>query len=349
MNAISCSGPAASARPLVHIGYPKTASTWLQEAFFPYVANAGLVPKSRVVETFMEVGALSFDPDRARRRLSAAVPGRMIVSFENLSGYPHNGGGMGAMSKDLAYRLRAALPDADIVVFIRRQPDILAASYAQYVRQGGTHSADRYLFPRDYKSHRHTRPDKNPRFELAHFAYLPLLQLYRRLFGRDRVHVYLYEAFSADRAGFVRELCRELDLDCPAVPASRKPRNVSPPASVLQVVRRINLFTAGRVLDKSHLVHVPGAYWLGRGAGRALAELLGNAPRRGLAGLLRDRRINQVGEYYAATNRRLATEFALPLERYGYPLGGAGDTEPGGASLDRADRELLGVDRELLG
>lgn len=71
-----------STRALLHIGYPKSASTWLQTVFFPRVENASLVPKSTMIEAFMEPGALSFDADVARRRLRAAARGRMILSFE---------------------------------------------------------------------------------------------------------------------------------------------------------------------------------------------------------------------------------------------------------------------------
>lgn len=336
-------------RPIVHIGYPKSASTWLQEVFFPRVDNASLVQKSAVIETFMEAGALSFDPDAARRRLRAADPGRMILSFENLSGYPHNGGVMGALSKDLACRLHGTLPDADVVVFIRRQTDILAASYAQYVKQGGTHPPDRYLFPRDYRSRQHTRPDKNPRFELEHFAYLPLLRLYRRLFGRDRLHVFLYEAFNADQAGFIRDFCARLDLQCTHPLAFRQYCNVSPTAPVLQVVRRINLFTAGRVLDKSPLIHIPGAYWLGRGIGRLLSRLLSQTRRRGLSGLLPEHRIRQIEEYYAESNRQLAAEFDLPLAQHGYPLHGIGKSMPDSTPLDSLSSDALGDDHGLMG
>lgn len=333
-------------RPLIHIGYPKSASTWLQEAFFPHVDNANLVPKSAVVETFMEAGALSFDPDGARRRLRAVAPGRMLLSFENLSGYPHNGGMRGALSKDLACRLHRTLPDADVVALIRRQTDILAASYAQYVKQGGTHPPDRYLFPRDYRSHQHTRPDKNPRFELDHFAYLPLLQLYRRLFGRDRVHVFLYEAFNADQAAFIRDFCARLDLRCPHPLATHHYRNSSPPAPVLRLVRSVNLFTAGRVLDKSRVIHIPGAYWLGRGIGRVLSRLLAHTRRNGLSGLLPEHRVRQIEEYYAASNVQLAAEFDLPLAQYGYALHGIANSTAVRPRLD--DLEPLDGERELM-
>jgi hypothetical protein len=148
-----------------------------------------------------------------------------------------------------------------------------------------------------------------------------LLRLYRQLFGRQRIHVYLYEAFKADRRGFVRALCRQLELDYPDVPTVDGPRNASLPAAALPVVRRINFFTAGRVLDKNHIVHIPGAFWLGRGVGRVASRL--SATHRGsdLSALIPERRMRQIEAYYSESNRYLAAEFGLPLAEYGYPLG----------------------------
>jgi len=307
-------------RPLVHIGYHKTASTWLQEAVLPFAREATLAPRDTAIRVLLEPNALTFDADAARRRLQA--DNRLIVSLEGLSGYLHNGGMHGALSRDIARRLKAVLPDADIVVLIRRQPAILAASYAQYVRYGGTHSPERYLFPERFKSLKHTRRDKNPRFDLDHFAYLPLLRLYRDLFGRDRVHVYLYEAFKGGPRAFLQDFCgrHELDIDTAAPGPGTPPRNRSLPPAALSVVRRINLFTAGRVLDKTHLAHLPGAFWLGRGVGRLLTGMLAGDRGSDLGRLMPAARVREIERRYAAGNRALAQEFDLPLERYGYPL-----------------------------
>lgn len=314
-------------RPLVHIGYHKTATTWLQKAYFPSVRNASLVSRCAAVEAFLEVGALQFDPDQARRRIQGPAEERLILSLEGLSGYLHNGGMTGALSKDIAHRLRGTLPDADIVVFIRRQPDILAASYAQYVRYGGSHALERYLFPTEHKSLKHTRRDKSPRFELDHFAYLPLLRLYRELFGRDRVHVYLYEVFRSDCDNFVEAFSRRFDLDCSERPEAREPHNPSLSPAALAVVRRINLLTAARVHDKSHVAHIPGMFWLGRGVGRALSRLFPAARGSDLSRLASPALVRRIEDYYAETNRHLAAEFDLPLARYGYPVAAA-DTVP---------------------
>jgi len=301
----------------------------MQRTCFPAVRNAELVPRAVAIDAFIEVGALHFDPAAARRRIRAAAPRRPIVSLETLSGYLHNGGLAGALSKDLAHRLYATLPDADVVVFIRRQQDVLAASYAQYVRYGGSHSLERYLFPRNYKSLKHTRRDKNPRFEMDHFAYLPLLRLYRELFGKNRVHVYLFEVFRSDRYAFVRDFSTRFNLDCGTVPETGAPHNRSLSPQALAVVRWINLFTAGRVLDKSHILHIPGMFWVGRGIGRGLSRLL---PARGgsdLSRLASDDLVQRVRDYYSESNRYLAAEFDLPLAEHGYPVqGGEPSTRP---------------------
>ena len=54
-----------------------------------------------------------------------------------------SGGGLGGLlSKEVAHRLKESFPDATILVFVRSQPRIIAAAYAQYVKGGGTYSPD---------------------------------------------------------------------------------------------------------------------------------------------------------------------------------------------------------------
>ncbi|MEA3064356.1 MAG: hypothetical protein QOJ27_795 [Sphingomonadales bacterium] len=127
---------ANSIRPVVHIGYHKTATKWFQKQFYPRVENAELVPRETVREAFLEPTALHFDPDRARAMLNGAGPGPILCE-EGLSGYLHNGGLAGCLSKDVAYRIRGVFPEARIVIFIKSQPAVVAGSYEQYVRGGG--------------------------------------------------------------------------------------------------------------------------------------------------------------------------------------------------------------------
>jgi len=238
--------------------------------------------------------------------------------MEALSGYPHNAGLNGSLSKDLAERLKRTLRDAEIVVLIRRQPDVVAASYAQYVRAGGTHSVSRYLWPREHLSARQYRPDKLPCFNVDHFDYLPLLRLYRRTFGEERVFVYVYEHYRADAEGFLRRFESNHGLERTGVPRIADTVNPSYPAWLLQVARRLNRLTARDVVDKRYWLHIPCWYRASRGLMEATARLMparGTSPGR----VLGARNLARLQSYYAEANRELMEELELPLDRYHYP------------------------------
>jgi len=306
-------------RPLVHIGYHKSATTWFQRVYYPAVANVAYLDRKRVIRAFLEVNALHWSPDHAREALDAAEGGRIVVCEEGLSGYLHNGGLMGCLSKEVAHRLHSTLPGADLVVFIRRQPDVIGSGYAQYIRGGGTRSPGRYLHPKRYLHGAERLDYKIPRFSFEHFEYLPLLRHYADLFGRDRVHVFLFEAFREDPLVFLEEYERRFDLRPEPRPDPTRGNNASYRPWLVPIGRLVNLFTRRTVQDKYYLVHLP--YWYsGR---RAVLETLNRLPIGGAgspACLLGAENVAFIQERYRATNRRLMEEFDLPLDRYGYPL-----------------------------
>jgi len=308
-------------RHLVHIGYHKSATTWFQQTYYPAVANARYLDRGPVRRAFLEDSALHWRAGKARGILEADDRRRLILCEEGLSGYLHNGGLHGCLSKDMVHRLRAVFgDDADVVVFIRRQPDMLAACYAQYIRGGGTYSVNRYLWPRRYLSHgAESRYDKIPRFSFDHFEYLPLLRYYVEHFGRERVHVFPYEALHADGDGFLDRFEARFDLQADRAALDGGRRNVSYRLWLIPVARLLNLFTRRTVLDKHYLVHIPGWY-SGR---RWILERLNRVPLGGppsAACLLGADNLDHIHGRYRGTNRTLAAEFDLPLERYDYPV-----------------------------
>ncbi len=56
-------------RPLVHIGYHKTATTWFQRRFYPRVAGRRYIPQPIVRRALLTPHALHFDLEAARRLL----------------------------------------------------------------------------------------------------------------------------------------------------------------------------------------------------------------------------------------------------------------------------------------
>src|SRR3569623_452287 len=112
------------ARPIVHIGYHKTATTWFQKAIWPSLESHEWVLRKVMLAALLEPPGMHCDPAEARRVLE--LDGRakpVVLSEENLSGYIHNGGLHGLVGPEMVRRIRAVLPDARIVVYVRNQPD----------------------------------------------------------------------------------------------------------------------------------------------------------------------------------------------------------------------------------
>jgi hypothetical protein len=132
--------PGSGATPIVHVGFPKTASTWFQKAFYPHVRSPRYVGREKLFSALIEPNALTFDPAGAVSTLGLKAGEAVLLSDECLCGYLHNGGIDGMVTREFARRIKAALPDARIVIFLRSQPGMIVAAYQQYLRSGGTYS-----------------------------------------------------------------------------------------------------------------------------------------------------------------------------------------------------------------
>lgn len=306
-------------RDLIHIGYHKSATTWFQKAYYPEVRNARYIHRDLVKRAFLEDSALHWRAGDAREFLELGASGSVILCEEELSGYLHNGGLFGCLSKDMAYRLHAVFPDANIVAFIRRQPDMLAACYAQYIRGGGTFSSRRYLWPQRYLIGAESRYYKVPRFSFDHFEYLSLMRHYVELFGRERVHVFPYEALAEDSEAFLRDFAQRLDLVRDVASPGGRRRNVSYRPWLIPAARLLNLLTRRTVQDKHYLVQVP--YWYS--VRRWILETVNRIPLGEPScpsTLLGSEIVSRINDRYRETNRQLAREFDIPLESYDYPV-----------------------------
>ena len=305
-------------RTLVHVGWHKTATTWFQRRYYPRVATHRLVDRAAVKQAFLAPGAFEFEPEAALRILAEAGPPPWILCEEELSGNPHSGGLLGLLPKEVAQRLRATLPDAAVVIFLRHQLDAIAASYKQYLRQGGTHAPRRYAFPHEGRRGFRAAPWKAPSFRLGHFDYAALVRCYDALFGREKVHVFLYEEFRADAPGFLDAFGKRLDLDVDPAELAGPRENVSWGRRLLPLARGLNRLSARNVADKFYVANLlPDA--LRRGLLEALNRPWLAGPPPDPRALLGEPLAAALQERFAAGNHRLAAERGLPLARYAYP------------------------------
>ncbi|MGC6330126.1 sulfotransferase [Rhizorhabdus sp. FW153] len=319
--------------PLFHIGYHKTATTWFQRALYPHVRNRRYVPQAQVRHALITPNALHFDPAIARQIVSSEG-GIPICCEENLTGGLHSGGLAGCQSKDIAHRIHASFPDAHIVIFVRDQVDAIAAAYVQYVKGGGTHGVDRYLFGAARLGPRAPERDEIPRFQFEHFAYDRLIAQYDALFGEARVHVYRYEHFRADRRAFMAHFARHHDLDIALDKVDFSVANPGLSVRLLRAMRVANRFTRRAVADKSHLVHLPGWYKLSRRAMRQIAASGWNGRSAKASDILPTSLIQSIRHRFRASNAWLDERMARQDRRL------AARPEPEAMAAGRADFDL---------
>src|SRR5438094_3185299 len=156
----------SAGRPIFHVGVHKTATSWFQKFFYPRVEGHRYINRRVVRGALLGKSPLAFDAAEARRQLGLDAGPPAIVCEEDLSGILHNGGLLSNyVAKEIASQIAAIAPDSRIVLFVRSQPAMAASCYQQYLREGGTASIRRYLFPEEYLFLGTVRPLKVPRFD----------------------------------------------------------------------------------------------------------------------------------------------------------------------------------------
>jgi hypothetical protein len=319
----------ASGGPLIHIGYQKTGTSWLQRYVFP---NRDLgfdspVAESSIKKHLVAPHDLAFDAGAVRDRYlpriqkleqEGLVP---VLSAERLSGDPHF---RRHDNVRIADRLAASFPEGRILIVVREQRAAILATYKQYVASGGLLSLDRYLRAGGSTPH---WP-----FELDQFAYDRLIEHYHRRFGPERVLALPFELFVRDGRDFVSRIVRFAgatsdDAVVAALPFGARENPANPPLYVA-VKRRVNPLLRHRLTPW-------GAIHPKKGAGRLLVRTLWNAADRAPARLnahveegMRAAVAGAAGDHYRESNARTSELIGIDLGDYGYDLPRSRAPEP---------------------
>src|SRR5215211_2730079 len=219
-------------RPLLHIGYHKTGTTWLQRHVFgdPKSGFSQMSGAQRLIA----VNAFDFKPKRIRRQMGRRIGEAQglvpVLSSERLSGEPQFGG---YDSELIADRLAAVFPDARVLVVIRAQTSMFLSIYKEYIRRGGAASLRQYL----------AAPDDGywmPRFRFEFLEYHRLIGYYQDLFGAESVMVLPYELLRTQPEAFLGQISGFVGTK--VVPPRVRSVNVSLSAFALGLKRRANRY-----------------------------------------------------------------------------------------------------------
>jgi hypothetical protein len=310
----------AMAEPLIHIGYHKTGSTWLQERIFAdrglgFVRPANPLP---IDEAFVAIDPFSFDPARARAVLddvlreaasSNAVP---VLSHERLSGDIETGG---VDSQPIADRLAATFPDAKVLIVIREQREMLLSIHKTELTFGTYRIARRWR-DRTITERRSAGPT------LTYFEYDRLIAYYQRLFGPDDVLVLASEMLQRDALGFASEVTKFVGLPAPTSVSTDR-ANAALPALVLELNRWFNKLVRALGLGDTRFEGPIEERLAKRGqlkVLRALAKITPRALSRPVEARWRAEVEATIGDRYRRSNQRTQELTGLDLGALGYQL-----------------------------
>lgn len=301
--------------PLIHIGFPKTASTWLQESLFQqpesgFCAPWGL-PSGEAIEQFVITNGFSFDPAAAREVFAPGLEEAQrrglvpVLSQETLVGDQVSGKYWG---REAAARIHATFPGARILLLIREQRGMILSCYREYLKNGGTASLGRYMGSRE------RRPGFGPICQLDYLEYHHLLDWYRQHFGAEQLLALPFEALRRDPQAVARRIVQFVGIhDEPEV--HPEPLNRGSRGFTLRLRRRINRFCKPPYFAAERLpLGWRLAMRLSGWCDRWLPEGLQQRAEAAFAAEIEA----AVGDRFRESNRRSGELLGVDLEEYGY-------------------------------
>lgn len=309
---------------LIHIGYHKSGSSYLQHMVFANPALPfGLLKRNHpmVTQAIRFEHPYLFDPAAVRSVLDQQcddmrAQGRVpVLSHEGLSGHIFAGG---FDSITNAERLGKVAPQARILIVIREQDSMLLSFYNQYIRRGGREKMRSFL--------RHTA-DARTHFHPAHLAYHHLIETYHTVFGPDRVLALPYELLRQGADAYVARITEFAKRDG-AVTAEAdlagmdKVINPSIPPTGIAIKRQLNRF-----IGRSDYGGINARPWKTIGASRSgkinsWLQVVGHKmPASWNRSIDEDYRAairDEIGDFYHASNAKTAQLTGIDLAQLGY-------------------------------
>lgn len=165
---------------IIHIGFPKTATTFLQTAVFPYLKNTKLVLGS---ETFRDVYYFDRKPFNT-----------LLLSDELLSGFVWSNN----FERNMQI-LKTAILNPTILICYRNQADFIWSLYLQSLRGGHYHTFEEYF-----------NLDNTGKIKIEDLLYTSRQQLLASHF--DNIISYDFDFFKKNKVHCVQKLLKKLNL-----------------------------------------------------------------------------------------------------------------------------------------
>ena len=300
---------------VIHPGFIKTGTTSLQDFLFfvhPRIHALGHPHRQgvdvRISQALRRIEGFDDDPQELRSALATALEacpdGHVpVLSDETLTADPH-------LTASVARRLHHHFPQARILFTIRRQEDMIRSFYGRHGRvlvNVPTPYRDRHVRFAAWLEHAYRN---RPAGVLGVADYQRTIEIYRTLFGAERIAILLLEQWTADPQAFADRLSAILGIDA---------------ATTRQLLD--NRRTHGQ--ESARYVHYDRLRKRFPAAGRIAACLPAGVRTLGGGFLKRGdaQRAHfptgwseKLSDLYREGNRKLAEQYGLPLREHGYAV-----------------------------
>uniref|UniRef100_A0A486XWA6 Sulfotransferase domain-containing protein n=1 Tax=Rheinheimera sp. BAL341 TaxID=1708203 RepID=A0A486XWA6_9GAMM len=303
----------------IHIGYPKTATTWLQNDIFPHHPDFCFISNRYKLTDWgvhlVSANSLSFDADWVRREVfavsEASGKNKILISWEHLLGDSF-------FNADhlvtLAERLKLCFPNARIIIYLREQFALLRSLYAQYVQEGGTWSLASFV---------QLKYPYRVGFDPVYLDYANVIALYKHLFGHDNIYISLYEKLKAQPKDELSALFCWMALpDNEAlITTASKSYNVSLSRQSLHVMRFLNCMVPSRfnsfgpvLFRRQPQSRTYLRKWMQEFIDPMIVRKIFTRHQLELPQSLQER----LSSYYSESNAAISSDLNIDLTAYGY-------------------------------
>ena len=307
-----------SLRKIVHIGWMRTGTTYLQGIFKQHPdIHASLKNRFFSYEPYFSQGQTYYD-----EILEKASPNQHIFvdSDENYS--------MGRfktvlrekekrafnLKSELSFishdipqmidRIKSVVPDAQIVGMIRTQSDWFSSVYK--------HDVANFALDQSFEDFFHSELGKS--YQLA-ADYMQIIEQLWDAFGKEKVKIFLFEDFKNTNEAFLRDLSSFMQVELTNIKKSKLKKNISPDNFFTSLYRQIN-----KLSEKQNLKPENSNYLKLRDVVGKIEGLFRKFDVTVKKELISKQLKNQIFDQYREGNIKLAKALGKeePMQQYGY-------------------------------
>jgi hypothetical protein len=299
---------------LIHIGYPKTASTWLQNCIFngqnsPFFC----LPADEGIQQFVLANEFCFCAEGARKSFylyleEAANQSRIpVLSNEILTGDQIKERYWG---KIVADRLFSTFLKAKILVIIREQKSMILSSYREHIMQGGTENLERFI------GTGHEKPGFGSICRLDFLEYDLLISYYQKLFGSENLLVLPFELLKDNRQAFIQQIFNFVGIE-KIKNYSEQPQNIGYNALTIEFRRRVNFLVEPAYFGNNS----PPVTWrMAQKLSRVVERVIPSKAHESLEKQLKQFIKERTKQTFDRSNQRTSQLIGIDLAKLGYDL-----------------------------